>query len=155
MSQIALIIFVLGAAMLFSSVFVYSKANDTDGTKTLRMISELKAKQTEMESLLLSNIETVGNNNVKVDGVLKLVETVKAYCLEMEHEIDSVQLHCDKIREGQIKLQDQLSNKRPVIKIQNPIPVQVVDNIKTSTTLVKPLGQGIKAIIKNNKAKSK
>lgn len=124
--EVLLSIFVGCAVIMFAAIYVYNQKESTAFHKTQEQITELKVKVRELETLLTSNISTVGVANMKVKELDMKVTCFTDRVDKAEAEVDHLQEHCAKLRESHITLKELLSRKRPVTKIQGPIEVQVV-----------------------------
>lgn len=143
-----LLIFVACIVTMFAAVWVYNKNEDTAFHETKRTIDDLRTKLKEQETLLQSNIGTVASANLRV-------QAAESKVAEFEKQVEAVQDHCAKLRECQIALQDALSKKRPVFKPSGPIQVEIFtsDKAPKSPHGKKPLGKGIKSLLKETQTR--
>lgn len=143
-----LLLFVACIATMFVAMWLFSKKEDTAFHETMQRVLRAEAKLKELDELLASNIQTVGNANVRIkkveDDMTCFTGRVEKAVESVEKEIEHLQEHCAKLRESQISLKDMLANKRPVLKITTPIPVSVVT--KPDATLIKKIKKQIKDV---------
>lgn len=124
--SVLLMIFVGCIVVMFVSIWVYNKKEDTAFHDTMKELSEVKYQLKQAQESIDSNRTTVMNQNTKINELENKVLCASDELKKFKVEIDSLQEHCAKIREQQIQLKDQLASKRPVLKITTPIPVSVV-----------------------------
>ncbi len=87
---------------------------------------------------------TGASNELRMNDILKRAT-------EAEKQIASMQEHCVNLREGQYRLQDSISKKRPVIKVpKGPIEVEIYQR-EISSKKTAGLGRGMKAILRDAK----
>lgn len=125
-----MLIFVGCIVVMFVSIWVYNKKEDTAFHDTMKELSEVKYQLKEAKDQIDSNRTTVMNQSTKIQELESKVLCASDELKKFKVEIDNLQEHCAKIREQQILLKDQLANKRPVLKVTTPIPVQVVPSVK-------------------------
>lgn len=158
MNQVVLF-FVVGASCLFIAVYIYGRSEDTAYHRVLEQYNKLVG---EYEDLKNSN-ETLNKNNLeltnKISSLTSLIEAQSVKMNEVVQDCESAQTHCANIRESLIKLQDQVSKRRPVMKIEGPIQLEVISNKNASpksphskSERIKPkgnsLGRGLESLIK-------
>lgn len=124
-------IFVACIVVMFATVWVYNKKEDTAFHETLNKLTQTQVELKKVQEELSSHRTVVMNQNVKIKEFEDKVQCAHDELKKFKVEIDNLQEHCAKIREQQIQLKDQLANKRPVLKVTTPIPVQVVGSQTT------------------------
>lgn len=135
--------FVLSVLFFGAGLYFFQNQETTAFHKTLLMIDKVGSDVKSLETLVTSNISTVGNANVRV-GLLE--ESVK----KMQDELDVFRDQMADTREKQIRLRDALSKKRPQITFSHPVPVEVINNSKLKTPVreIKKLKDQIKELSK-------
>lgn len=131
MSQI-LLFFVAGAACLFTAVIIYGKSEDTAFHKILGQYNKLVS---DYDTVKRSNDELTKSNEELSSKIITFVGQVEAQSLKMEEVVkdcEAAQTHCAKLRESMIQLQDQVSKRRPVMKINGPIQLEIISNPKVN-----------------------
>ena len=136
--DVGIVIFILGFLMIVASIYVYSSKDHSAYQEVLETVTKQQAKIADLDKLISSNILSVGNCNVKCDEVEKKIEKLSESCKDNESSIVNLQVFCTKMKETQIDMQDKISNKRPVLKFMQPVPVEIVDK----------KGRGVKALIR-------
>lgn len=139
-----LFIFIACVVTMFAAIYIYNKTESTAFHETQKKIQEQAVKLKELEGLLSSNIGTVAVANTRVRSLEEKMICFTEKVDKAESEVDHLQEHCAKLRESQISIKDMLSNKRPVIKVTTPIPVEVVG--KTDPTLIKKIKKQLKEV---------
>lgn len=84
----------------------------------LKDIAQLRADVAAVQLLIDKNISSVG----------KLHQTCAQFTdkvLQLGIEVEAAQTHHEKLRVGQMELQEQISKKRPVVKFHGLIPVEM------------------------------
>jgi len=125
--SVVIFVFIACIVAMFGAIWIYNKSEDTAYASTVKKLQSVEA------DLKQANTQWESAKNIALQQGLKITELEsKVTCAQDELkkfkvEIDNLQDHCARIREQQIQLKDQLANKRPVLKVQQPIPVQVVD----------------------------
>ena len=97
------------AVVMFWAVWIYNKADETAYVKVSTEMNDLKAEISSVKKAGSDYFEATKENAKKI--------------IELEGEIDSLQEHCAKLREGQVGLNDKLGQK--AVKIEGPISVEV------------------------------
>lgn len=142
MNQLGLTLFIIGLVFLIASFYIYNKSDTTAHAITYELINQCKKDYDKIKETMASNIFTVGSFNQRIEDVRSCnVRLVKELETTAEH-VEAVSLRCNEVREKQMALQEKLSNKRPVIKLSEPIQFQIVEKKK---------GLGVKALIKEKK----
>lgn len=154
MYQFAFVIFAIGAIMIIGAVFIYSKKEDNDYSKTLKMISEVKNDLNQTKDLLSKNIETVGNHKLMYETLLikhkeenknSLTET----CKEIDYKLFELKDECHSIERKYLDLLEKISKKKSSLKMPESINIQIVSDKKKEI----PKGKGLESLFKtkNNK----
>jgi len=87
-------------------------------------LSDLRLEVKSIRDLASGNSNSIAQNNLKLDAFAKNIESFRA-------ELDVYRDQTADTREKQIKLQDAISKKRPVIKMpQGPIVFEVMTSDK-------------------------
>lgn len=143
-------IFIGCALIMFSAIWVYNNKESTAFHETQKKIVEQSVRLKELENLLTSNISTVSSANLRVKSLEEKIICFTQKIDSTELEVDHLQEHCAKLRESQIDIKNILSNKRPVIKVTAPIPVEVVSKPevagKPDPTLIKKIKKQLKEV---------
>ena len=145
MENISAIVFILGAILLIGSVYIYSRSDYSAYTATLASINTCKADIKRIEGLINSNIQSVALNNTLVMSLETKVKEVKEDCKMNAYDTDALNARCEKLKESQIDLQDKLSKKRPILKLIQPVSVDIVEKQESK----------VKSIIRESSKKSK
>lgn len=131
MSQV-LLFFVAGAVCLFAAVYIYGRSEDTAYHKVMEQYNNLVGKYNTVnasnEELAKSNTE-LSNKVIQLTGV---IEQQNAKMDEVMKDCEAAQTHCANMRESLIKLQDQVSKRRPVMKVEGPIQLEIISNPKAN-----------------------
>lgn len=157
MNQVILF-FMVGAACLFVAVYIYGRSEDTAYHKTLEQYNNLVG---EYDSLKRSNEELSKSNielTTKISALSGTIESQSAKMNEVVQDCENAQTHCANIRESLIKLQDQVSKRRPVMKFEGPIQLEIISNKNANpkSPHIKPapikskdkgLGRGLESLI--------
>jgi hypothetical protein len=135
--------FVLSVLFFGAGLYFFQNQESTAFHKTLALIDKVGVEIKSVETLVTSNISTVGNANVRI-GLLE--DSVK----KMRDELDVFRDQVADTREKQIKLRDALSRKRPQLTFSSPVPVELINNAKLKTPVkeVKKLKEQIKELSK-------
>ena len=129
-------IFACCVVVFAMAVYVYSRKEDTASDLLRSEIRYMKSELKRMEDIFASNVVTISNTNLKLQGL-------EMRTARLADEMDIVRDQVSETREKQISLRDDLSRKRPVVKMPSgPIQVEFYHNPK------KPVGKGIKSLIK-------
>jgi Uri superfamily endonuclease len=108
-----LFLYTFTGSILFSfvGIYFYVRSERTMYHEVRRKLSEIEAKYRMHEDLIHSNIGTITTNNMKVK-----------YCEEkvmaLSDEVDVVHDHLSRVREMQMKLREQLSNKKKTVRLE-------------------------------------
>ena len=124
-SQI-LLFFVAGAACLFTAVIIYGKSEDTAFHKILEQYNKLVA---DYETVKLSNETLTKSNQELSNKIITFAGQIEAQSIKMEEVVkdcEAAQTHCASLRESLISLQDQVSKRRPVLKVNGPIQLEII-----------------------------
>lgn len=156
-----IVLFVCCVAAVFLVMWLYEKSEDTAYHKMQNSFNEFKAANDEkikkLEDELTAVEDGVDHYKTALDGA-----TAKYAELEAKFEIANarskgakvecarLQEHCAKLREGQIHLQDMISNKRPIVKVMGAIPVEIYTNPKSTNTGV-PTSKNDKVPVKRGR----
>lgn len=142
MNYMPLIVFLLGVCFFVAGFQYFNKLDSIRYKMACERIDACVKQYAELSATINSNIFTVGSFNQRIEDVKSCnARIVKEFETLGEH-VEAVSLRCNEVREKQIALQEKLSNKRPVIKISEPIQFKIVEKKKL---------QGIKALIKEKK----
>jgi septal ring factor EnvC (AmiA/AmiB activator) len=136
-------IFIACIVAMFAAVYVYSKKEDTAYHETKVELLKVQATLKSAQDSLNQQRTLVVNQNLKIKEFEEKLVCASDELKKFKVEIDNLQEHCARIREQQIQLKDQLANKRPVLKVTTPIPVQI-----QSITTPKPDPKMVKRIQK-------
>jgi len=117
----ALILFVCSALFCAAGFWFYNNADDQAMQKFVQADRARQADLKRLDELLVSNISTVGQSNVRVKA---MEETIA----KMRDELDVFRDQVADTREKQAKLREALAAKRPVVKLSGPIPVEFYTN---------------------------
>ena len=118
MQYVPLIIFGLGIAMVFWSIFKTGNYETNAYGLTLKKVSDMETAHEAMQA----DVEQLKKD---YRDALIYSQTAKTLCEQAEKDIQAVHAYCAKLKESQLLLQNELSNKRPIIKFP-PIQVEVV-----------------------------
>lgn len=119
-------IFIGCSIIMFAAIWVYNNKESTAFHETQKKIVEQNVRIKALEDLVNSNITTVAVANTRVKSLEEKVTCFTNLVDKTQDEIDNLQEHCAKLREGQITIREIMSKKRPVMKMQGPIEVQIV-----------------------------
>lgn len=125
-----------GITSLIAAMYIYSQSDETANAKMLKIVEAQDQRLKELDKLVTSNVESVGSNNMRVKALDEKVDKVFGICQGNEKLISGLEEYCSKLKGTQIELQDQLSKKSPVIK------VEIVDEKKK--------GKGVRSLIKES-----
>lgn len=114
---------ILAAIFCAGGFWFYNNAEDTAMHTFVRLDRERAAEVKALNDLLVSNISTVGNANIRV-------KAMEEQLVKMRDELDVFRDQVADTREKQIKLKDRLASKRPTIHFSGPIPVELYTNPK-------------------------
>lgn len=71
----------------------------------------------------------------------KLKQNVEASNLlvnQLQHEVEELHRHCEKLQSGQLELDKQVATKRPIIQFRGAIPVEIQTNDSMRALTKKP-----------------
>lgn len=129
--------FILGVVVCYFGL-TYKEGHSTDYLK--RLIDNQETRIIVLQKQYKSNNEKQDSMKLEMEEIRKKSMVHSFDCEKLSEEIDGLSEYCEKIKLSQIDLQDKLSNKRPVLKVSTPIPVQIVEEKKT--------GKGVESLIK-------
>lgn len=136
--EILIAVFVTCICIMVGAIYLYNRSENTAFHDVLKQLKVYKSER---------DVDRVEINSLKgkIDFRDKIIKELseKISCVEsklkdIKVDVDDVQDHCAKVREQQMQLRDQLSNKRPVIKMASPLSIQIVDQ-KTVNQIKKQL----------------
>lgn len=81
-------------------------------------VKNLRADVAAVQVLINKNISSVG-------AIHQTCAQFTNKVLELGIEVEAAQTHYEKLRAGQMELQEQISKKRPVVKVHGLIPVEI------------------------------
>lgn len=114
-----LLIFAVCIITMLAAVWVYNKKEATAFHQTLEQVNLLRGefKQAQEDLKELKEFSELQESliNAQADEISCLIDAGE--------KLESI---CRNLKEKQMELQELLSKKRPVIKIESPIPVQIV-----------------------------
>jgi FtsZ-binding cell division protein ZapB len=142
--EILVFVFVACIVTMFAAIYVYNQKESTAFHNTHKMILDLSVKVRELEALLTSNITTIAQSNLKVKELEHKIICFTGVVESNQKEIENLQEHCAKLREGQIQIRDKIAGKRPILKVTTPVPVQVVS--PSSPELIKKVKKQMKGL---------
>lgn len=119
-------IFIGCALLMFTAIWVYNNKESTAFHETQKKIVEQNVRIKALEDLLNSNISTVAKSNDKVKSLEEKLVCFTGLVERSAEEVDNLQEHCAKLREGQVTIREMMAKKRPVVRMQGPIEVQIV-----------------------------
>ena len=130
-NEMEMIIFVFVACIMtmFAAIWVYNKKDDSAYALVNRELLVVKHQLKEISFEISQN--------------LKQKETITCFAEKLDklgEDVDNVQEHCAKLRESQMLLREQLSNKRPITRFQGPIQVEFIQSAKSNAKKIKELG---------------
>ena len=130
-NEMEMIIFVFVACIMtmFAAIWVYNKKDDSAYALVNRELQVVKHQLKEISFEISQN--------------LKQKETITCFAEKLDklgEDVDNVQEHCAKLRESQMLLREQLSNKRPLTRFQGPIQVEFIQSAKSNAKKIKELG---------------
>lgn len=167
MSQVILF-FLAGAICLFAAVYIYGRSEDTAYHKVLeqynKLVGDYSTVKKSNEQLGTSNTELTN----KVMQLTGIIEQQTAKMDEVMKDCENAQTHCANMRESLIRLQDQVSKRRPVMKFDGPIQLEIISNKSSNpksphlkpvvdplkTTPGKGLGRGIDSLMEKQDAET-
>lgn len=128
--------FIVGVLSLIGAVFLYSNQENTAYHKTLEMYNALKADynglKTSCEALSKSNADLTTKIGALTVQHAAEVSSMQAKLNEVSSDCEQAQTHCAKLRSSMIQLQDQVSRRRPVMKLSGPIQLEILSNSKSN-----------------------
>ena len=120
------ILFLIGIVSLIGAVFVYSKSEDTAYHKILErynhLVGEYNGTKSANEALIKAN-ETLTK---EVIGLKDQITTQAKQLDEVVKDCQAAQDHCARLRSSMIQLQDKVSRRRPVMKLEGPIQLEII-----------------------------
>ena len=128
--EILAAVFVTCIFIMVGSIYLYNRSENTAFHELLGQYKVAKGENDILKTRVKSLEEAFEFRDKKMKEVMDRLSCAEGKITEFKVDVDAVQDHCAKIREQQINLKEQLSNKRPVLRLEGPVPVQVVDKIK-------------------------
>jgi chromosome segregation ATPase len=143
-------IFVACIAAMFAAIYVYNKKEDTAYSEVLSKLSQVKVELKSAQDSLNDQRTLVANQNLKLKEFEEKLTCASDELKKFKVEVDNLQEHCARVREQQIELKNQLANKRPVLKVTTPIPVQIqsIATPKADTKMVKRIQKQLDGLSK-------
>lgn len=157
-----ILVFVGAVCFVLAIVFAYDKKDKSVFDGFNQKVTEELAEVEENFKTTDTNIQTLGKSNEELKEIvtandLRMKDLIKRQA-ELENEIESVQVHCEKLHHGQHALNDRISKKRPVIKMPSgPIAVEIYQQPSTYDPSNPPpklqplkkrgLGRGVAAVL--------
>lgn len=143
----AMVLIFCSCVVIFAlAVMIYEKR---ESTASQMIVNELRRAQDEVKrlnELVTSNVSTVISCKSKVEQFELMIESRLKKC------DDALEVFRDQVgetREKQIKLQDALSNKRPIVKVPTgAIQVEIYQGKPNPAQTKKALGKGVKSLIR-------
>lgn len=133
-------IFIGCAIIMFVAIWVYNQKESTAFHETQKKIVEQNVKIKSLEDLLNSNISTVAQANTRIKSLEEKLVCFTGLVERSAEQVDNLQEHCARLREGQITIREMMAKKRPITKVQGPIEIQIVtpqQKIKADAAKVK------------------
>ena len=127
--EMIIFVFVACIMTMFAAIWVYNKKDDSAYALVNRELLVVKHQLKEISFEISQN--------------LKQKETITCFAEKLDklgEDVDNVQEHCAKLRESQMLLREQLSNKRPITRFQGPIQVEFIQSAKSNAKKIKELG---------------
>lgn len=128
--EILAAVFVTCIFIMVGSIYLYNRSENTAFHELLGQYKAAKGENDILKTRVKSLEEAFEFRDKKMKEVMDRLACAEGKITDFKVDVDAVQDHCAKIREQQINLKEQLSNKRPVLRLEGPVPVQVVDKIK-------------------------
>ena len=138
---VSTIVFLAGLALCVVALLIYMRAEDTPFHKTLEKINSVSTDVKELTKGLGDLKSIIEKQNEKIAQAEWELSQMKVVNQNTAKECDAAQDHCAKLREGQIQIQDSISKKRPVTRIQGPIQIEILTPTKRYPGTVKPKQQ--------------
>jgi len=133
MEYVFIIALVLALLLFFHNTTTTNSSSKHDAEKAKDSAFACELKYNDMHRLVNSNIQSVGECNIKIRSLISMVESLNKLCHDVSATHSTNAHKYIELYDKQMQLQDKLSNKRPVITI----------------------GKGIEALIKESSKKSK
>lgn len=139
-------IFILCIVTMFAAMWVYNKKEDTAFHETLSKLNKVQAELKTAQDSLNEQRTMVANQNLKIKEFEEKLICANDELKKFKVEVDNLQEHCARIREQQLDLKEKLANKRPVIKIEQPIMVDVIKQPKADPKLMNKIKKQLKEV---------
>lgn len=136
--EILAAVFVTCIFIMVGSIYLYNRSENTAFHDLLGQYKIAKAERDADRAEVKSLKESIDLRDKKIKELSEKISCVESKLKDIKVDVDDVQEHCSKVREQQMQLRDQLSNKRPVIKMASPLSIQIVDQ-KTVNQIKKQL----------------
>ena len=136
--EILIAVFVTCICIMVGAIYLYNRSENTAFHDLLGQYKSAKGEIDLLKTEIKALKDVVEFRDKKMKEVMDKVACVEGKLVEFKVDVDDVQDHCAKVREQQMQLRDQLSNKRPVIKMASPLSIQIVDQ-KTVNQIKKQL----------------
>jgi hypothetical protein len=136
---------VIGAGLVFAVVlglYLFDKKGSPELQSMKSSLTEINASLNTLTGGLNKTAVLAGSNEIRMTEILKRIS-------DLEKEADATEEMCLRLREGQAKLNDRISMKRPIVKVPTgPIQVEIYDN-PPRLPQKKGLGKGLGAVLKD------
>ncbi len=119
MDLIAYAVFYAGiVAIALSIIYLLDSKSQVKQTELTEKIAEVASRNLEM----YKEIREFKSCHARL---MAENEAYVADVIEAKQEVNKLQEHCARLRQGQINLQDKVSKRRPVLKMEGPIQVEI------------------------------
>lgn len=134
---ISTLIFFAGIVLCVIALLIYMRAEDTPFHKTMTKIGEVEG---ELNSLKTAHESEVSSLKGVVEDLSKKLANaewqftqLQAIVKDTDESCEQAQDHCARLREGQIRIQEEISKKRPVHTheaFKGPIEIEILTPTK-------------------------
>jgi septal ring factor EnvC (AmiA/AmiB activator) len=118
------LLFFTGAVLLvFGAILFYELKDKSSFDEIKAEINELRQEIKSISDVANGNSNSVANLNLRLNAMEEVINSFK-------NELDVFRDQTSETREKQIKMQDALSKKRPVLKVPSPIIFEIMTPTK-------------------------
>lgn len=118
-----LLLFLGSVILVFGAILFYEVKDKTTFNEMNAEIKDIKNQLKTLQDISSGNSTSVANCNLRLNSMDEVINSFKT-------ELDVFRDQTAETREKQIKIQDAISKKRPVLKVPSPIVFEVMTPTK-------------------------